>query len=143
MAARNTIVLVGELERKYEERRAGEAGIKPGMLLQFNASDEVIKHATAGAGLGAQVIVATENDFLGRTIDDAYADEELVHCHVAQPGDVLNLVVATGQTITPAVYGTSNGDGKWKVAGATDDKLVQFTETVTTAADTFVAARVL
>ncbi len=142
MAARNVILLKGELERKYEEARAADAGIKPGHLIALNTDGELVLHPDDGDP--AEVLVATECDFLGRTVDDAYDADELVHHHLAQKGDVIQVRVATGVTIDQDDFGCSAGNGLFRIAVlGTDTPLVKFMEDIVTSGETFVKARVL
>lgn len=129
MSSARTILLQGEEARYHEERAAGAAGIMPGDLLKLTADNEVVVHATAGAD--TQILVAKEDYLQGKTIDQAYADEDVVMIHNAQKGHKLNMRLAASQTITVGDKLTSNGDGKLKEAGA-DAFLFTAAENVTT-----------
>lgn len=130
MAAPNTIVLQGELSRVHMERVAGAANIKPGHCLMINADNEVVVQGTAG---GAHpVIVAKENDLFGEyTIDTAYADEDIIPCHVAQKGDKVYIWLTTSQTITMDEMLEFTGDGTVRVLASGVAKF-QAAEAVTT-----------
>lgn len=100
------------------EKKAGEANILPGHLLAIS-SGNVIKHATADGATSK--LVAVENPFANHATDaniaQAYANGDTVYHVHAQPGDVLYMLLATGNN---AVEGVSllfsNGDGTLKVA---------------------------
>jgi hypothetical protein len=129
MAAPRTIVLQGELSHVHEERVAGAAGIVPGDCLEYTADNEAVIQATDGAD--APVLVAKEDDLQGKTIDDAYADEDIVFVHRAQKGDKLYLRLAASQTITIGSLLQFNGAGKVKALGTGKAKF-QAAEAVTT-----------
>lgn len=136
MAAPNTILLQGELSRVHMERFAGAAGIMPGDCLMINADNEFVVQATAGGN--HPFIVAKENDLIGATIDDAYADEDVIPAHFAQPGDKVYARLTTSQTITMDEMLEYDGTGKLRVL-ASGKAVAQAAEAVTT---TGTAARI-
>ncbi len=83
----------GDVLRKSAE--AGEAGIKPGHLLD-KSSGKVVRHATADAAF-VQPLVAEVQDFLGDSISDAYAIDDLVQYDYAQPGEERYMFLAPGE----------------------------------------------
>lgn len=129
MAAPNTIVLQGELSHVHEERFAGAAGIMPGDCLMINADNEYVVQGTAGGD--HPVIVAKEMDLVGKTIDDAYADEDVVYGHRAQKGDKVYIRLAASQTITMDEMLEYDGTGKVRVLNTGKAKF-QAAEAVTT-----------
>ena len=141
MAARRTIVLSGveELAKFHDERRAATGStLKPGYLAEVTAADEVTNHAVAGGAHAGYVV--KEDDFQGRTIDDAYDVGDPVMLHRCQPGQEIHLVLKAGQAATRTSYLTSNGDGTVKVAAGTDVKSFKALEPITAVTDTFIAA---
>lgn len=132
MSVARTILLQGEEARYHEERNAA-AAITPGDLLKLNADNTVQDHDTAGAA--TMIWVAKEDYLQGKTIDQAYAVDDVVAIHNAQKGHKLNLRLAASQTIAIGDGLTSNGDGKIKKAnGTTDAVLFNAAEAVTTGA---------
>lgn len=129
MAAPRTIVLQGELSHVHVERQAGAAGIMPGDCLMIDANNEFVVQANASGK--EPVIVAKEDDLQGKTIDQAYADEDVVFAHFAQKGDKLYLRLAASQTITIDDLLDYNGDGKVKLTAGTNPRF-QAAEAVTT-----------
>lgn len=89
----NTIVLKGDLGRRREEYPAA-AALKPGHFLEGTSTGKVQKNATAGAD--RPLMIAVEDSYQGKTINDAYAADDVVHVHLAQKGDVLYGRVAAG-----------------------------------------------
>ncbi|NLN25132.1 MAG: hypothetical protein GX163_05690 [Bacteroidetes bacterium] len=67
-------------------RKEGVAGaaITPGMLIDFDVNGELVPHATA-TGFASKYF-AQEQDFLGKDIDTAYADGDIVQYNVCPPG---------------------------------------------------------
>ena len=104
----NTILLKGDLGRRYDEARA--IGIcSPGHLLQLDSAGKVLKHSTVG---GRTNMIAQENGLLGGTIDTAYAVGDIVPYHIFHTGDMLNFrlpVAAPAVVIGDRLI--SNGDG--------------------------------
>lgn len=127
MSSRRTIVLIGDLAEYHDERRAASGtAIKPGMIVETTAIDEVKEHATAGSF--AEILVAKEDDFQGRTVDTVYSVGDPVMLHRAQKGDLLQLILNAGENADPSKFGTSNGDGTIKVATSTDQRVFKFAE---------------
>jgi hypothetical protein len=105
MAANRKILLRPSEAGHYEEKRAGAAGI-------------IVPSADGYA-------IVREDTYQGRTVDDAYADEDVVFLYHAVKGDRANLLLTDGQTITIGE----------KVAFAASGKLVA----ATTETDVWVA----
>jgi hypothetical protein len=116
-----TIVLRGELSERHEEARAN-AALSPGHIIMKNASNKVLKHATAGGG--GQMWVAKERGMFGTpsgTINDAYAADDLVFYHMPQPSDLLFCrVAAAAVAIAFNDPLTSDGAGGLKKATGGD-----------------------
>jgi len=55
----------------------------------------------------------------GRTIDTAYAQDELVSFVIASPGDVVYAFLSGGENVNPGALLNSNGDGTLQ-AGTTN-----------------------
>lgn len=89
------ILLKGYLAEVQDEAKAA-AALSPGHIIKKNSSDQVLKHASAGAA--GQVWVALEDRLIGRTKDDAYATAETVFYHIPQTGDWLYCRVAAAAT---------------------------------------------
>ncbi len=106
-----------------EQFDAGEA-ITPGHLIDFNTDTpaEWVKHA--GAGLNASPTFALERDELGKEISVAYAENDRVKAGFFNSGDVVNALVASGQTLAVGAWLESAGDGTLRAIeedAATDD----------------------
>lgn len=120
----HTIAIRG-LEKRDEAIAAGSAGIKPGMLLGFNSTGQVKKHAVA-AGNARPTFVALESPTAkpgaDAAIDTAYVDGDTVYYATPQAGDVgyLFLAHSTGNTAVKGVSTlVSAGNGYVKVAALT------------------------
>lgn len=114
----HTILLRGMYTKTHRNAKA-DAALKPGHIITKNATDEVLKHATAGAG--GQIMVAMEDRLIGRTINDAYAEAESVPYHIPTTGDWLYLrVAAAASAIVHNAPLTSDGAGCVKLATGDD-----------------------
>jgi hypothetical protein len=107
-----TIVLRGN--PTHHEAQAGAAGILPGHLIRLSStSGDVLVHNVA-AGFCAPMF-AREEDYVGGTISDAYADNDripYVHC---QGGDeIYALLPASAAAVVIGDLLESNGDGTLK-----------------------------
>lgn len=69
----------------YEERTAGEAGIKPGMLCRVGTDGKAYKHNAEGGK--CECLVAIEDSLQGRTVDDAYDIDTPVRLVRFRPGE--------------------------------------------------------
>jgi hypothetical protein len=132
----NMILLRGDLGDIYDEGRCAATDVLPGMLINFDSSGEIIPHGTAvGNSIKA---VAIEDALQGKTIDDAYEEDDLVRYHVCQRGEIIYFRLADAQTIAVNDALVSNGDGYLKevVAATTDDIVAFAVEAVTTSGAT-------
>lgn len=124
----NTIVLKGDLGKRFEEGRAAGA-IKPGHQIAQDTSGTFVVHGSAG-GTFPEGLVAIEDAKIGGTIDTAYASGDLVPYFIAQPGDVLYLFLAAGENAAINSALSSNGDGTMQVAAGTEGVLWRAQEAV-------------
>lgn len=126
-----TIVLKGKLGRRYEEARLSVAG-KPGYLMEMATGADAGKykpHATAGGNTPRVFLI--EDDFKGETIDDEVAIGEIGRLWHAEPGDIVNCVLTTSQTITVGEFLESAGNGTFRTL-ASGTAILQAEEDVTT-----------
>lgn len=111
--------------QRVREALAGEAGISPGMLLEWSGAD-LLKH-NSSSGDAENKKIALENPWsdhgAGANIDHAYADNETVGYIPAAPGDQFYMFLASGQNVAKAAPLTSNGDGAL-IAATVDQSLV-------------------
>ncbi|HEX6827160.1 MAG TPA: hypothetical protein VF077_12655 [Nitrospiraceae bacterium] len=118
----NTIVLSGH-PNLPQEMPAGEAGILPGMLLQYGTggnAGKLMKHASLTA-TGVPMF-AVENTTPDRTvatvpIETPYQLNETVKWIMSRPGDLVYALVPAGAAaIVAGAELASNADGTLKVA---------------------------
>ncbi|HHY54608.1 MAG TPA: hypothetical protein GYA08_04150 [Chloroflexi bacterium] len=109
----NVILLqVNGLERPVFEKNAGNANIKPGHLLAIS-NGEVIPHATAAAAVVK--MVAIEHGFRNTSgttlnIETAYADGDAVPFVYPQAGDLVYMVLKSGENVAAgALLEAANG----------------------------------
>jgi hypothetical protein len=95
------------------EHGVAAGAITPGMLVQGVSS--ISAHSTSG-GAAARTF-ALEREYMGETIDDAYAVGDVVKVASFSPGDVVNGLVVSG-AISAGSFVESNGDGYLKVYGS-------------------------
>lgn len=101
---------------RHEEALAS-AALTPGHLIELISTGKVRKHASAG--VRCEKLFALEDALQGRTIDTAYAADELVGFVVCQPGDVVYAWLNVGESVVPGDLLVSNGDGTLqKLAGS-------------------------
>jgi hypothetical protein len=120
MAVYNTVLLKGNIGEWYGETPAAEA-ITPGHLVERNSAGNMIKHATAGGP--CERVLALEDDPQGKTIDDAYALNDVVRHKAFQRGERAYVLLATANNATLNSKLTSNGDGTFKVGATTDERV--------------------
>lgn len=126
--AYNTVYLMGDFGNKYDEGRAA-AAITPGHLIERESAGTLSVHDTAGGETAVKV--AVEDSLQGRTIDDAYAEGELVRYVIPQKGDRLYMILTTAQTIVVGDLLASAGNGTLQAVGS-DTPLFEAQEAVTT-----------
>lgn len=140
--ARNTIVLKGDLAKRTEEYRCGSTSIYPGMLVARDTAGLLIPHGTAG-GTFVPGEVAVEDRYLGRDIDTPYTSGELVRTFITQPGDVVQLILNTGENAAINSKLSSQGDGTVQVVATTEGVTFEALEALDLSAlpDGFIPAR--
>lgn len=122
---------------------AAEA-IKPGHVIEHTADDKFQKQSTAKKD--TLLRIATENDLIGKTIDDAYAADDNCYMHIPKSGDkcMLRLPAGAAALVIGDLLELS-GDGT--VRKLTDGKAVAEVELAVDnsagPADAFVQARIL
>lgn len=113
MAVFRTILLKGDLAYRHDEALAN-AALSPGHLVELMSTGKVKKNTIVAGTI--PVAVAKEDAMIGKTINDAYAADDLVPYHIARSGDVLHLRLPAGAS---AVV---KGDGLEPVSGGTVQK---------------------
>lgn len=153
------IVLLGEESGpQYGEGTISGAG-SPGMNVVLRQTAAVFgrDYYSAGGtdyvGTGTEVAIGKgalkillENSTVGETVSDAYADGDDIRFFVPRSGDVLQLLVASGETVVKGTGCGSNTAGKF-VTDATNP-IGEFLESSAgapsaLAADTLVRVRIL
>lgn len=94
------------------EEYVAAGAITPGMLVEVDSTGEVKAHADA-SGFAAAMF-ATEDEFFGKTIDDAYAADDMVQVWLPRPGDVVYALLAAGEDVEIGAKLVSNGAGALK-----------------------------
>lgn len=133
----NTVRLKVSTGGHYGEGRAAGA-ITPGHLLQRNGDNEFVVHAVA-KGI-AEKIFATEdvNVLQGKTIDDAFADNDLISYVTAIPGDEIYAWLKDGESVDEGDPLVSAGDGTLQKGAANTVAASGNAETLTIPANTII-----
>ena len=97
--AKRTIIVQEKSAVEFEA--AANAAITPGQLVELLSTGKVQKQATAKADV--ERMVAIEDSLQGNDIADDYAVSATVFMRVMGSGDVVNIILADGET---AVIGT-------------------------------------
>ncbi len=101
---KRTIIAQGHPRGVREEgKTASSSAIKPGMAVEITSDNEWNQPASAlAAYLKKRVCVATEevNAHQGKTVDDAYPEEEQFSMYWPLPGEAMNVLVKSGENIS-------------------------------------------
>lgn len=109
----NRTVIKGDPIQK--EAIASAAGIQPGMLVEFAATEGQIRaHSTAGGF--ARPAFAREPDLIGGDQSYTYAENDTVLYVVGRNGDEMQAILAEGQNLTQGTELASAGDGTLRAA---------------------------
>lgn len=98
-----TIIISDDIERSRNERKGNETNgtIYPGMLVEefvnTNQDDEDQVKALSLKGARSRIAIVLEDDYQGRTVDDAYDDGDQVFYKYLLPGDVAMFRLAAGE----------------------------------------------
>lgn len=111
--ASSRILLSGEPD-VYES--VGSGVIKPGHLLKIQNNGKVAVHGTAAGA--AQALFAKEQDYLGKTIADAYADGDQITYYAARSGDKVQAWLKTGVNAAIGAFLESDGAGGLQLVSA-------------------------
>lgn len=95
----------------YEEYNAGGA-ITPGHLIKLTENNTVVVHDVPEGE--CEKMFAQEDALQGKTIDDAYAADDLVGCIILQLGACVYGWLAAGEECAIGDHLVSNGDGTLK-----------------------------
>ena len=109
------------------EALAGEAGIGPGDLLEHTTGGAVLRHnGAAGAIIPKMVALETQHpdDEDDITIDVDYANGDKLYYAVLQPGDQVQMWLASGENASVNDVLESDGDGALTVGPTLDATVV-------------------
>jgi len=125
------------------------AATAPGTVVEQVATG-LQANAAAATVFGQELLVADKDQARSKSVDDAWTISENMVAIKARSGDILNVLVATGQTISAKGTPLSlNGAGLLKIAvtpatvGVTSEQVLAYAdEIITTSATTLVRVRV-
>lgn len=132
-----------------EEYKAGAASIKPGMLLQLNSSGNAVIHNVVEGD--TPIMIGQEDALQGVNVSTAYTNGAQIPVTFPSKGSVVNVIVASGETVSIGSKLCSAGNGKFIVAeDASSGVLVTAVlgeaiegQATALSADTLVAMRVM
>jgi hypothetical protein len=111
---------------QWEEGPLATAPALPGMNLVLAANAQALGRDSyapgltlvggAGAGGASPIKLVIEQALYGKSVNDAYAVGDNVRFIVPKKGDVVQVLVVAGQTITKGLGGGAAASGKWQVA---------------------------
>jgi len=111
----------------YEDDNVADGQtLKPGHLINYDSSGDIIKHATAAA---ATKSVALERDEMGDDVDDAYGDGDAVKVGVFGAGMRSTGWIASGENLVKGALLEANGAGGFR-ALASGVALARIMETI-------------
>lgn len=124
------------------------AAIAPGTLLKRTAAG-LDANDIAATVFGEQLIIADKDQQRSKSVDDAWTINENMVAIAPRSGELVNILVATGQTLIAGSPISRNGAGLGKLAvtpatvGATSEEIECYAdEAVTTTATQLVRCRV-
>ncbi len=118
MANERVIVLRGT-PTIDEQNLCGATDITPGMLIDIS-SGAWVPHPDSAVGAA---VFALEREELGRDIDSAYVETDIVKAAYFHKGERANALVASGQTIAEGAQMEAGGGGLL-VGGTTSGQVV-------------------
>lgn len=116
---RTIVIQAGPMGVNRQEALAGEASIKPGMLLEMTSGTVVVSHNTSD-GFTQKLIALESQNADSETlasIDTVYANGDTVYYAVAAPGEVYYMLLKANENVTAGVTAlVSEADGTLKAA---------------------------
>jgi hypothetical protein len=73
-------------EAIHEEAKAGQAGLKPGMLAQMYSDTVIVANEFSQGFIGDEVLIITEDALQGQDVNGVYADGDVVSYMIPQKG---------------------------------------------------------
>ncbi len=105
-------IIVKSYGNVFLEKTAGEE-VYPGMLVEINSSDQVVKHATESGNIFPMIVY--EDALQGKSVAESYAKGDKVKIWIPQRGDVAQILLEDGQTVVVGNFVESNGLGMIQV----------------------------
>lgn len=140
--APNQIFLGGPLPALVNDKACSEA-LTPGMLVELATSAGITrykKHATAAGPCRA---IFKDMPMLNKGLSDATAIGDLVEVYELLPGDLVQVIIASGANITKGDKLESAGNGKARAWTNSTTPFVALTTSGAVTADTYIQAEVL
>lgn len=143
-AGKRSIFQDGETLKATETTLNVAAGLLPGTGVELDANGEFV--ADTADGTASQTLVLDYDMLRAGTVDDLWEDDEWSIARQVTDGALVNVRVATGQTLVKGSKLVANGDGQFRLldggAATPEVPLLYAEEAITTTADdTLVRAR--
>jgi hypothetical protein len=117
------VIVSGNKDGVVRQEAIADEALTPGHLVRFDADEELELHAAADGAVPGKLVVLEDQTPDTTTypttaaIDIPYAANDLAYYAEGVPGDVFNMILASGQTATMGISPlVSNGDGTLKTA---------------------------
>ncbi len=95
----------------------GSAEVKPGQIVKLTGENEFGPATPADNGA---LRIVTENDLVGKTIQDSYPVGEQVYAHIPMPGDVVYGRILAGQAAIAVGASLVRGANGYLTLGTTN-----------------------
>ena len=109
-------IIIKSYVKVQEEITSTAVAITPGMLLELTSGGTVQAHS--GAAADCLPMFAFEDELQGRGIDTNYAASTKIQVLIPRRGDIINALLADGQTAVIGSFLESNGAGALNVYAA-------------------------
>jgi hypothetical protein len=121
----NSIIITSYVKIQLE-LTATAVAITPGELLELTSAGTVQAHSAAAGNV--LPMVAFEDELQGRGIDTDYATSAKIQVLVPRRGDIMNMLLADGETAVIGSFLESNGAGALQVHVADEPSDQQYPE---------------
>lgn len=118
----NTIVLKA---KGHHDEGVADGAITPGMAVELAADGKYDQQTSALAeALKGELLIAKEDALQGKTVDDAYAQDDVLFFYIPLPGDHVNALVKSGEDIdvNDVLVVEGGGSGLFVEAAGTEVK---------------------
>ena len=123
MSTENTIVL--KAHGGHHDEAVTDEICSPGHAVELAADGKLdLQQAAVGEAIKSELLIVKEDALQGKSVADAYAVADQVFFYIPRAGDVINLLVKSGQTILVAddIVVEGGGSGLFIKAAGTETR---------------------